>query len=544
MRTQLQPIELHNPLDQIIQTLVEGVAIADELGHLIFANHALEQLLGYGPGELLGRHWTILLSEQTKGQWESGKGAQPPKFRTPTESTESYETRLRRKDGTTVPVLTRTRPLLDGEQRPKRLFAFTPLADGHPVSTRNSRRSPLSADERSIRLRQGRHQTPPQLQEELASLGEHVSSIAHELRNPLTIILLQTRLLHKAIESSPQVSDSLTLIQDQARRIGRMVDDLLTFAGSRSPHLETTDVNALIRRTLHVQPSLRSDNIQIDSDLAPDLPVTQADPDQLNQAFVNLIHNAVQAMGAGRHPTERAASPGRLMIKTILVRDPEREEPRIQIQFADNGPGIAPDVMPHIFEPFYTTKKCGKGTGLGLSICERIAQEHGGRIWAENNGEGGATFVLELPVIKPDQDEQPTSEETPSKPLSSLRTDHRILVVDDEPGMAYGVEQILRQAGFWVTVATNGRQALSMLEKAQFDLIISDLNMPGLNGQQFYQRVADGYPHLASRIIFSTGDSGGRRLRSFLENSGSTCIGKPFKADELLHLVRKALQAN
>jgi CheY-like chemotaxis protein len=340
------------------------------------------------------------------------------------------------------------------------------------------------------------------------------------------------------------VSDSLTLIQDQARRIGRMVDDLLTFAGSRSPHLETTNINALIQRMLQVQPSFQPDSIQIESDLALDLPTTQADPDQLNQAFVNLMHNAVQAMGAGRHPTERANSPGRLVIKTTLVRESDRKEPRIQIRFADNGPGIPPDVMPHIFEPFYTTKKCGKGTGLGLSICERIAQEHDGRIWAENNKDGGATFVLELPVIEPGEEERPTSEETLHKPLSSLRTDHRILVVDDEPGMAYGVEQILRQAGFWVTVATNGRQALSMLEKAQFDLIISDLNMPGLNGQQFYQRVADGYPHLASRIIFSTGDSGGRRLRSFLENSGSTCIGKPFKADELLHLVRKALQAN
>jgi CheY-like chemotaxis protein len=200
--------------------------------------------------------------------------------------------------------------------------------------------------------------------------------------------------------------------------------------------------------------------------------------------------------------------------------------------------------MPHIFEPFYTTKKCGKGTGLGLSICERIAIEHGGRIWAENNGEGGATFVLELPVVRPSKNERPRSQETPSKPRSSFKTDHRILVVDDEPGMAYGVEQVLRQAGFWVTVATNGRQALSMLEKAQFDLIISDLNMPELNGQQFYQMVAEGHPHLASRIIFSTGDSGGRRLRNFLEDSGSTCISKPFKTDELLHLVRKALQAD
>jgi len=166
--------------------------------------------------------------------------------------------------------------------------------------------------------------------------------------------------------------------------------------------LKDTDVNALIRHTLEVQSPALKDSVQMVANLAADLPTTRADPDRLQQIFVNVIHNACQAIAESRNGTGGATpKAGRVMITTALVHNRNGHRPQIQIRFADNGTGIGPDVMPHLFEPFFTTRRAGGGIGLGLSICDRIAREHGGRIWAENNSEGGATFVL-CPGTAPD----------------------------------------------------------------------------------------------------------------------------------------------
>jgi CheY-like chemotaxis protein len=204
--------------------------------------------------------------------------------------------------------------------------------------------------------------------------------------------------------------------------------------------------------------------------------------------------------------------------------------------------------MPHLFEPFFTTKGPEQGMGLGLSICDQIVRRHRGRIWAENNARQGATFVLELPLSggadgdrKPSATDPPAVRRPSATPLGPA-ADSLILIVDDELAVAETVEAMLQQAGFQVKTATQAEQALTLLDQDRVDLIVLDLSMPGMNGQQFWQAVRKHHPRLAGRILFSTGDSSSQRWRTFLRGSGCSWIEKPFQADELLRLVHEILQ--
>lgn len=503
-----------NVNQQVMQALMEGVAITDRHGRLVFANQALELLLGYGPGQLLGRSWMALFPEKLCGQ------AAARQFNKAGQTTGRYEARLLHRDGTTVPVMVSSCALSDSDD-----------SQG-TVSTVSD-------------LRERRHlQAQVQKLEKPAMMGQQVASIIHELSNSLTIVFLQTQLLSKNGISTNRVEENLTMIQEQTRRMMQMIDNLRATTDPDQVRVESTDVNALIGQTLDLQKhQLDSDGIQVFIDLEVNLPATQADPDRLQQVLINLINNARQAMSGTQG--------GELTVSTRVIVEGDKAPARIQIRVADNGSGIPPHVMPHLFKPFFSTKP-GEGRGLGLSICERIVQKHEGNIWAENNDKGGATFVLELPVcgqavsaqasrdITPVSDGQ-QSESTATAQSCCKAPSAHILVIDDEPMVAVAVGRILQHEGFAVTAATEAQQALDLLDQEKFDLIVSDLKMPNMSGQQFWNAVKDRHPHLANRIIFSTGDSSGRRARGFFEASGCTWIEKPYKPEELIKLIQAAL---
>jgi CheY-like chemotaxis protein len=316
-------------------------------------------------------------------------------------------------------------------------------------------------------------------------------------------------------------------MQDETLRMTMLVGSLRAAADPHSIQLKPTDTNKLIVQTLELQrPLLEEAGIRLELNLEAALPVTEADPLRLQQVFINLINNSRQAI-------EAVPGSGRLAIGTRVV-DTGNGSPSIQVRFADDGPGIPPDVMPHIFEPFYTTKR-GNGMGLGLQICQQILEKHGGRIWAEEELPSGAAFVLELPVA---EDYQQADSQPVRLPLE--RHPH-ILVVDDEPEVAKAVGEYLEQEGFTVTTTTGARKALKLLETTEVDLIISDLTMPRMGGKQFWTQVCARKPDLARRIIFSTGDSSGRRSLAFLRSAGCAWIEKPFDPAELLRLIAQRL---
>ena len=220
--------------------------------------------------------------------------------------------------------------------------------------------------------------------EKLAAVGQLISGVAHELNNPLTAILGYSQLLTASGEIGTRALGYVDKVYKQAQRTHRIVQNLLSFARQHKPERVPVNVNSIVEDTLALRDyDLRMSQIQVSLELCEGLPELSADPHQLQQVFLNLINNAVDAI-------LEVGSVGELRVRTGV------EEDQIFIEFTDSGPGVKDSSR--VFDPFYTTKPVGKGTGLGLSICYGIITEHGGSILVKNGPQRGATFRIELPL--------------------------------------------------------------------------------------------------------------------------------------------------
>jgi len=221
--------------------------------------------------------------------------------------------------------------------------------------------------------------------EKLTALGGFVSGVVHELNNPLFCLLNYVHLLLMEVKDKRQI-EMLRCIHKEARYCQQIIRNLQTFAREYKPKKEPVDINQIVQDSVELRRhQLDESRITVQLELAEDLPQALADSQQLQQVFLNLINNARQAMVDFR-------GSGHLRIKTELVED------QIRILFTDDGPGIAPENLYRIFDPFFSTKKMGQGVGLGLSISHGIVQKHGGKLWVESEQGKGATFIVELPV--------------------------------------------------------------------------------------------------------------------------------------------------
>ena len=221
--------------------------------------------------------------------------------------------------------------------------------------------------------------------ERLAAMGQMIGGFAHELNNPLTAILGMSDLLKEG-ETNEARNRQLSILHQQARRATEIVQNLMYFSRPPAPGKSQVDLNELVERTLHLHAySLRKNNITVDFLREQNLPQVMGDPHQLMQVFLNLVLNAEQAI-------REARDKGTLHIRL------GKTDKNVSVTFQDDGPGIAPDILPNIFDPFYTTKRPGRGTGLGLSICKAVLKEHNGNIEASSAPGGGAAFTVTLPV--------------------------------------------------------------------------------------------------------------------------------------------------
>jgi PAS domain S-box-containing protein len=223
--------------------------------------------------------------------------------------------------------------------------------------------------------------------ERLAAMGQMIGGFAHELNNPLTAILGMSDLLKEG-EKDDGRNRQLSILQQQARRATEIVQNLMYFSRPPAPGKSQVDLNELVERTWHLHAySLRKNNITVDFLKEQNLPQVMGDPHQLMQVFLNLILNAEQAI-------REARDKGTLRIRL------SKADRSVFVTFQDDGPGIAPDILPNIFDPFYTTKRPGRGTGLGLSICKAVLKEHNGNIEASSAPGGGAAFTVTLPMMR------------------------------------------------------------------------------------------------------------------------------------------------
>jgi PAS domain S-box-containing protein len=379
----------------------------------------------------------------------------------------------------------------------------------------------------------GRKKMEQQLRqaEKLSALGQLVAGVAHELNNPLAVVMGYAQILskHKGIEE--KVRKDLLKILHESERAAKIVRNLLTFARPREPHMAVVDVNRLVADALETREiQVLSAQVQVLRKLAPDLPATNADADQIEQVLANLIANAIQALD--NH-----------LGKRVIEVTTEKRDDKIRIVVADSGPGIPLQILDRIFDPFFTTKGPGKGTGLGLSICYSIMEEHKGKIWVESEVGKGARFIAELPVVVCRETVDDWSGAGDEREIDPDAPQRRLLIVDDEPGIIEVLQEVLGNSGYRIETASNGAKALSRIASQEYDLIISDLCMPEMSGERLHAALREHYPHMLNRIIFVTGDTVSPGSRSFLEQTGARWLSKPFNITEIERMVRSCLQA-
>jgi two-component system NtrC family sensor kinase len=391
-----------------------------------------------------------------------------------------------------------------------------------------------SAIERSILYEETRQayenlrRTQEQLlhSEKLAAVGQLISGVAHELNNPLTAILGYSQLLTSSGQMGQQGIEYADKLYKQAQRTHRIVQNLLSFARQHKPERVPVQINQALEETLALRDyDLRMHNIRVHLDLAENFPVTSADPHQLQQVFLNMVNNAVDAI------LENSAD-GDLWVRTTVNGD------RLCIEFTDSGPGVKD--ASRVFDPFYTTKPVGKGTGLGLSICYGIITEHGGTIRVRNIPARGASFTIEMPC-------QPVASpmfSTPGQKAMSGR-DGRILLVDRDESVLEAVGTILRAREHRVQTARDIRQALALLEKEDFDLVIADLHVSdGANGGGLGEWLSRHKPALSRRLIWMCAVAPSEDAGESLTGDGRQILQKPFKATDLLAAVDELLLNN
>jgi two-component system, NtrC family, sensor kinase len=352
--------------------------------------------------------------------------------------------------------------------------------------------------------------------EKLAAVGQLVSGVAHELNNPLTSIAGLSEFLLEQKELGTKDRGHLRVIHEQADRAGRIVRNLLTFARHGSAERVPLDLNDVIQRTLLLMSyDLHLKEVTIEKSLGS-LPPVLGDRHALQQVVINLLNNAAQAVALNPPELKR------------LIRVQTWADDRVRLRVVDTGPGIADDVLPHLFTPFFTTKEPGQGTGLGLSITFSIVEAHGGRISVERPREGGAAFLVELPIGTLDAPRRDTPMPT-AAPASAVK--RAILLVDDDPAVRRMVKALFGREGHSVDVARDAEHGLDLARTRTYDLIVADRDAQARD-QPFVQQLVESHPGLKDRVLVATGSvPSGEDASTPL---GLRYVRKPFNLRDLL----------
>jgi PAS domain S-box-containing protein len=490
----------------MLDEMEEAYYEVDLKGDFTFFSDALCRQLGYSREEITGMSYKLYVPRENSKQVFEVYNAvyntgEPRKL---------FASSQIRKDGTRVYTEDSIFPMRDEEGK---IVGFRGIS--RDVTERKR------AEEERKQLEQ-----KAQFSSRLASVGELASGVAHEINNPLTAVIGYAHLLLGRKDIPEDIRRDIEVINEGAQRVAGIIKKLLVFARQARPERTYVDINEIINTTLELRAySLQSNNVKVILQLDPDLPMTVADPGQLQQVFLNLIMNAeteVKSVHGG----------GRLAIKT------ERAGDSLRISFKDNGLGIAKENLERIFNPFFTTRRVGQGTGLGLSVCHGIVTEHKGRIWAESQLGKGAAFVVEIPIVN----DRKKLDVTEPVVRETRKVDKaRILVVDDETVIRQFVSQILTEEGHEVEAVDSAEGALEEVNNRDYRAIILDIKMPGMSGIELYQQFQQISPLLADKVVFMTGDTMGTATMSFLSKTKAPYIIKPFDAVQLKAEINRVL---
>lgn len=487
-------------LATVVHSLAQGVAIVDEAGRFVFTNPAYRRLLGPEAAE----PDTSFLQA---GLPDDDARRQLARIEADLAEGGSWRGRIRRIHAPT------------GDVRPVDVIAGRVEADDGRELTVMILHDASEEEEREQHLRRT---------ERLAGLGTIVGGVAHELNNPLQAIRGFCELLLETPRPDDD-RDALATIRHEAERAASVVSNLRVIGRSREEGghgADAVDVNDAVRHILRLRTySLTTRNINVSSDLAEPLPAVRAELGTVEQIVLNLVVNAEHAL------TDSPRKDKLLSLRTSSHAD------SVRIQVRDNGTGIGESELRRIFDPFFTTRPPGEGTGLGLTLVHSMVAELGGEIRLDSRLGAGTTFTVELPVVDAAPERGPPAAESEPRGLERRL---RILVVDDERSIRQLLARYLERRGHRVDVAAEGRQALELVDDGNdYDVILSDLRMPGLAGDELFRGLRDRGGSLADRILFMTGDAASAEADRIVAETGAPVLVKPFEMEQVARRIEQ-----
>jgi PAS domain S-box-containing protein len=472
---------------------IDGLALWNAAGEIVDTNPALWRMYGYGDGDSPA----LPLDSDTGPCYHT-------EFLKAVAAGESLHSEVtdRRKDGSPLELEVHGIPMQYQGQR-------------HVLTIARDITEKKRSAEELTRQRESLYQ-----REKLAALGSLLAGVAHELNNPLSVVVARAVLLEE--QGNPAAQVAALKIRTAAERCARIVRTFLAMARQQQPERGPVAINDVITAALDITAyPVRTSSIEVELALARDIPLIHADADQLHQVLLNLIINAQQSL---------QDHPGRRRIRVTSSFDAAAEVVRVTV--VDNGPGIPAHLRARIFEPYFTTKPTGIGLGVGLAVSLGIVEAHDGTLTVACPAQGGAEFSITLPIgaIETGTADSPLS----LKMDASRRT---ILVIDDEEEIRETLAEILIAAQHRVVTVASGREALQHMAVEHYDVILTDVRMPDLDGRALYQEIERRWPGRGVRVVFVTGDTLASTLREFVSKSGRPVIEKPFLPSEVRRVV-------
>ena len=487
----------------LIACFPDMIAVFDATGQFTYVSPRVYEVLGVAPADFVGQ--AHLFGVHPDDQPKVAEAFRQVMARE--NSSTQMEFRARHADGTWRMLRASAGPLFDADQK-------------------------ISGVVSSVRdITEARTFEQQLLQKEkFASMGQMMAGAAHELNNPLTAILGVSDLLReRATDDSTR--RQVEIILQQARRAAAIVQDLLVLAVPSGQKRGRVKVDEIIRKVIEShQKSLQQRNIVADTVITGTLSEVEGDPRLLTQVFANILENAEQAISSVREK-------GAIRISLSQAGN------NLLVVFADDGPGIPQEMVDKIYDPFFTTKRPGGGSGLGLTICLGVIKDHGGRIEVQTSEGAGTTFRVFLPAIFERKLEAPNS--TPARnasPVSLALSGRKLLIVDDEESIREIVQDGLSARGMHVECAASSEEALALLAGNTYDVVLCDFNLPGLSGEQLFERLRTQSENSVPRFVFITGDLlEPSTVASFAER-GAHVLQKPFHISALATLLSEFLQ--
>jgi len=355
-------------------------------------------------------------------------------------------------------------------------------------------------------------------QERSSAVSQMAITVAHQLRNPLGVIIGFAEMLSQGVPPD-QVPTAVGVVLRNGLRCKEIVRSLLDFGQSATAERVLSDLNALVRD--RVQPAYAgAAGERISWRLAASLPMVACVPDQVALVFQHLIDNALWAAKRG------------VIFETASTGD------YVEVRVWDDGPGVPDEYRKHLFEPFFTTRREEGGTGLGLSLSRTVVEEHHGELFLDDTATDGTCFVARLPV------DQETTETTGKDTLQepSLKPGHRLLVVEDDPDQQMLLMMAVQSLGHEVDSASGGLAARDLIERNTYAGAVIDLLLgEGLGGRDLYQELLRTKPALAEKTLFITGDTMKYETRRFLQEAGRPFLEKPFLLADFVSCIERIL---